>query len=485
MNKLFVHDNKQIEEEAYFELCDLLILFNKHLSESYKPIVIECLPNDINMLILYCINNVYTQIEATEQADTSDKIEKLHKRRRILSAFCKLIVYNTIPTRYMADICRGYLKYSSSYGDIIKQTLVACRDISKLNMSKTISLALQREFNELIANQTLSGGGDSLVDTEEFGQIKELSRKFLFLFTVTGSGSGSSDALRQTRESLIEFHMDGIKYVNEQLQQNVGQQAYVSFFAITNEFILNKYLTNQDKKLLIKQLTLPQSTVTQKANKNDLDSWKPYFDYRDALVAATSLSEPSAASVAATAAAESEAAASTTTAPPLLSSTMMLDSRKRKQGGGTAASDLSSISSIQNTTNVASNSRIEITKLNQLTINDNTTAATVGGANRKRSRSPIDDDNKNDENGNGDEDGEDDDDDGEENDDGGEEDGGGDEGEDGSTTIKSSDDQNSSTNHSNNRSKPPTSVKRIRTSNSPKVSESRPSFVKSIMQDRK
>ena len=31
-NKLFVHENVQIEEEAYFEICDLLLLFNVHLT---------------------------------------------------------------------------------------------------------------------------------------------------------------------------------------------------------------------------------------------------------------------------------------------------------------------------------------------------------------------------------------------------------------------------------------------------------------------
>lgn len=70
-NKLFVNDNPQIEEEAYFELCDLLILFNINLisvNREYKPLVLECSTNDINMLSVYVMNNVFSPEAATERA---------------------------------------------------------------------------------------------------------------------------------------------------------------------------------------------------------------------------------------------------------------------------------------------------------------------------------------------------------------------------------------------------------------------------------
>ena len=133
VNKLFVHDNKQIEQEAYFELCDLLVLLNQNLESSnphLSDLIIDVQSNDINMLLMYCVNNVFeTDTENTineeDGGDTSnnkndttitnangsvDKIEKLHKKRCILASFCKLIMYNTVPMRYMAEICRGYAK---------------------------------------------------------------------------------------------------------------------------------------------------------------------------------------------------------------------------------------------------------------------------------------------------------------------------------------------------------------------------------------
>lgn len=70
-NKLFVNDNPAIEQEAYFELCDLLILFSINLvntNKEYKPLLLECSTNEINMLSVYVMNNVFSQEAATEKA---------------------------------------------------------------------------------------------------------------------------------------------------------------------------------------------------------------------------------------------------------------------------------------------------------------------------------------------------------------------------------------------------------------------------------
>lgn len=70
-NKLFVNDNPAIEQEAYFELCDLLILFSINLvntNKEYKPLLLECSTNDINMLSVYVMNNVFNQEAANEKA---------------------------------------------------------------------------------------------------------------------------------------------------------------------------------------------------------------------------------------------------------------------------------------------------------------------------------------------------------------------------------------------------------------------------------
>lgn len=40
------------------------------------------------------------------------RIEELHKKRNYLAAYCKLVVYNVIPTKSAADIFKHYLRVS-------------------------------------------------------------------------------------------------------------------------------------------------------------------------------------------------------------------------------------------------------------------------------------------------------------------------------------------------------------------------------------
>lgn len=287
VNKLFVHDNKQIEEEAYFELCDLLLLLNQNLESTcpnLNDLIIDVQPTDINMLLMYCVNNVFetdVNITATNEDENDvtitngsvDKIEKLHKKRCILAAFSKLVMYNTVPMRYMAEICRGYSKYATSYGDIVKQTLNCCRDISKVLTSKLISLTLQRELNDLINNyQRNNEDEDEFFELEEYYQFKELAKKFQqFIYGST------LNELNKSREALIEFHIESINYCND----SKNLQA-IRFFDLLKDFT-NK-LNNNDKRQIL--VYLNKKEISGKANKNDY-LWESYFDYRDSLIAIT------------------------------------------------------------------------------------------------------------------------------------------------------------------------------------------------------
>jgi cohesin complex subunit SA-1/2 len=51
-----------------------------------------------------------------EESHDETKIEELHKKRNILAAYCKLIVYNIIPTKAAADIFKHYLRVRTFFG---------------------------------------------------------------------------------------------------------------------------------------------------------------------------------------------------------------------------------------------------------------------------------------------------------------------------------------------------------------------------------
>ena len=51
----------------------------------------------------------------SEEQDEHVKIEELHKRRNFLATFCKLIVYNVLPTKVAADVFKHYVRVSIFY----------------------------------------------------------------------------------------------------------------------------------------------------------------------------------------------------------------------------------------------------------------------------------------------------------------------------------------------------------------------------------
>jgi cohesin complex subunit SA-1/2 len=65
-----------------------------------------------------CLNNGVFCIP--DEQDEHSKIEELHKRRNFLASFCKLIVYNMMPTKVAADVFKHYVKVGS---DVHRQRL--------------------------------------------------------------------------------------------------------------------------------------------------------------------------------------------------------------------------------------------------------------------------------------------------------------------------------------------------------------------------
>lgn len=93
-----------IQEAAYTSLCDSLIVFSDQMSANssnniaqMRRLEYEATPEQVAVL------NDFVQVHvfAIEQEDGHDerRIEELHKKRNFLAGFCKLIVYNILPTK--------------------------------------------------------------------------------------------------------------------------------------------------------------------------------------------------------------------------------------------------------------------------------------------------------------------------------------------------------------------------------------------------
>merc|ERR1719266_178121 len=146
-----------LKEEAFISVCDLLIVFS-HMGEAKAPLKsLQYRPDShiADLLDQFIQEHVFVD-EEDEEIDDHQKIEELHKRRNFLACYCKLVVYNVLPTKTAANVLKHYVTFYNDYGDIIKATLGKARENNKLNCAKTMIQALIFKFSEL--QQETAGG---------------------------------------------------------------------------------------------------------------------------------------------------------------------------------------------------------------------------------------------------------------------------------------------------------------------------------------
>ncbi|OWK60495.1 Cohesin subunit SA-2 [Lonchura striata] len=209
------------------------------------------------------------QLENGQQDDEASKIEALHKRRNLLAAFCKLIVYTVVEMNTAADIFKQYMKYYNDYGDIIKETMSKTRQIDKIQCAKTLILSLQQLFNEMIQENGYNFDRSS----PTFSGIKELARRFALTFGL--------DQLK-TREAIAMLHKDGIEFAFKEPnpQGESHPPLNLAFLDILSEF--SSKLLRQDKRTVYVYL---EKFMTFQMSLRREDVWLPLMSYRNSLLA--------------------------------------------------------------------------------------------------------------------------------------------------------------------------------------------------------
>uniref|UniRef100_A0A670JAG6 Cohesin subunit SA n=1 Tax=Podarcis muralis TaxID=64176 RepID=A0A670JAG6_PODMU len=270
--------NTPVKEEAFMLLCDLLMIFSHQLMsggrEGLQPLVFNPDSGLQSELLSFVMDHVFIDQDDENQSmegdeeDEANKIEALHKRRNLLAAFSKLIIYDIVDMHAAADIFKHYMKYYNDYGDIIKETLSKTRQIDKIQCAKTLILSLQQLFNELVQEQ-----GPNLDRTSaHVSGIKELARRFALTFGL--------DQIK-TREAVATLHKDGIEFAFK--YQNQKGQEYpppnLAFLEVLSEF--SSKLLRQDKKTVHTYL---EKFLTEQMMERREDVWLPLISYRNSLV---------------------------------------------------------------------------------------------------------------------------------------------------------------------------------------------------------
>ena len=230
-----------LREEAYNTICDLLVVFCTQLSNQPNPLLHHLVyePDQfMQMMLNRFIQDYVFSDEEDDSHDEHSKIEELHKRRNFLAGYCKLVVYNMIPTKAAADVFKHYVKYYNDYGDIIKTTLGKARDINKTNCALTMQHSLNILYNEIVAEK-----GKVNRNSEEFTAIKELAKRFALSFGL--------DAVKN-REAITALHRAGVLFAitpPDSIELDpTGPPPNLPYLEILAEFT-NKLL-KQDKRVV-------------------------------------------------------------------------------------------------------------------------------------------------------------------------------------------------------------------------------------------
>uniref|UniRef100_A0A668AS47 STAG2 cohesin complex component a n=1 Tax=Myripristis murdjan TaxID=586833 RepID=A0A668AS47_9TELE len=203
--------NTAVKEQAFTILCDMLMIFSHQIMssgrEQLEPLVFTPDSSLQAELLSFILDQVFIDQDDDnnstdgQQDDEASKIEALHKRRNLLAAYCKLIIYNVVEMNTGADIFKQYM----------------------------------RLFNEMLSDLGCNFDRSSSV----FCSIKELARRFSLTFGL--------DQLK-TREAIAMLHKDGIEFAfKEPSPQGEGNPPLnLAFLDILSEF--SSKLLRQDKK---------------------------------------------------------------------------------------------------------------------------------------------------------------------------------------------------------------------------------------------
>ncbi|XP_063075229.1 cohesin subunit SA-1a isoform X2 [Engraulis encrasicolus] len=270
--------NTPVREQAFMLLCDLLMIFSHQLTtgsrEALLPLVFNPDSSLQNELLNFVLDHVFIDQDDENQSmegdeeDEANKIEALHKRRNLLAAFSKLIIYDIVDMPAAADIFKHYMKYYNDYGDIIKETLSKTRQTDKIQCAKTLILSLQQLFNELLQDQ-----GPNLDRTSSHvSGIKELARRFALTFGL--------DQIK-TREAVATLHKDGIEFAFKYPSPKGPEYppTNLAFLEVLSEF--SSKLLRQDKKTVHAYL---EKFLTEHMMERREDVWLPLISYRNSLL---------------------------------------------------------------------------------------------------------------------------------------------------------------------------------------------------------
>lgn len=265
-------------EQAFFCLCDVLILCNwklKDASERVSELVVSLDVRFIDTINRFVVQNVFeVSQENFEKLDQQSQIELTCKRRVVLGQYCKLIIYGLLPIIDISLILRYYQRNYADYGDILKQLLNRCREMDRFSMAQAMIQSLRAIYEEIRESK----GGD-YVDplSAEFTELRDLAKRFATYFSSEQAKNRESVALIHQLGIRFSLGMDAPQHARSRRQPTEGNQA-LSFLEILLEF--SSKLIRADKAAVLKYL-IDHSSPPEDYAENE--AWQPFLLYKNSL----------------------------------------------------------------------------------------------------------------------------------------------------------------------------------------------------------
>ncbi|CAH8674975.1 unnamed protein product [Schistosoma bovis] len=242
------HSCKRLASESFLSICDLLVVFSRHLSVHLPNLksIIYTADRDLELKLTNFLEQRVFVDDDDEEDDENVKFESLHERRTQLAAFFKLVIYNLIPIRAAAPIYKYYIRSFNDFGDIMKSTLAKAREINRVHTARMIAHCLELCYLQVesASNNCVERGSEGLQ------AVKELARRLNLSFGLD---------LIKIRESMVAFHSEGIQFCVSRAAstaaatgQTPGVPSNLLFLEVVAEF--SNKLLRQDKKSIYEYL---------------------------------------------------------------------------------------------------------------------------------------------------------------------------------------------------------------------------------------
>ncbi|XP_046853053.1 cohesin subunit SA-1-like [Xenia sp. Carnegie-2017] len=269
----------EVRKEAFLSATDLMVVFAKQLVNSHPSLApVVYTPSDeaqdiyTRFAATYAFSDVNPENEEEKEEDdenTENEVQELSSKRVVLAAICKLLAYGMFDMQQSAPIFSQLISAYGDFGDLIKQTMSKCKELSINHYTRTLALTLFQEY-ELLVNEA----GDVFDNTSiESTALKELARRFVVTY-------GIDLTKDYVRKAMINFHREAI-LLGFHGDGNQHDESFPKsgFFDIINECASR--LIPVDKKAVLKildtELQNKQLKVEEIADDPELKSLYLYY----------------------------------------------------------------------------------------------------------------------------------------------------------------------------------------------------------------